>query len=195
MVDNDGRQNGLQEAPTGAQDRSQQAESATARLKATGGEQARKVASAARERVEEQANTLKDEGVDGLRAFSQAVRRAGDELGRSQQPGPVAELVRQAAAGLEDVSESLAGQSTGDMIETLRTFGRRNPAAFVAGSVLAGFALGRFASMPAPARKDRPRTGMSEPASDVGRTAPSQPEPHPAQNTMAQPSAGTLGTF
>jgi hypothetical protein len=55
-----------------------------------------------------------------------------------------ARLVSRAAEGLEDVSRTLADKRPSEMVDGLRDFGRRNPTAFLAGSVLLGVALGRF---------------------------------------------------
>jgi hypothetical protein len=79
-----------------------------------------------------------------LDAFAQAIRRASDELSEKDQT-MAAQLVRQAAGGLESLSRSIGGASMGEMINSVRSIGRRNPTAFIGGAVLAGLALGRFA--------------------------------------------------
>jgi len=53
--------------------------------------------------------------------------------------------VRQAADGLESLSRNLADKEPGDLLNAVRDFGRKNPAAFIGGAVLVGLALGRFA--------------------------------------------------
>ena len=55
-------------------------------------------------------------------------------------------MVSHAASGLESMSRSIQGRSTGDIVGSVRRFGRENPMAFFAGSVLAGLALGRLAA-------------------------------------------------
>lgn len=75
--------------------------------------------------------------------FAGAVRRAGQELEQSDQ-SMGARLVRQAADGLEGFARSVADKRPEELIDAVRDFGRRNPTAFIAGSVLAGVALGRF---------------------------------------------------
>jgi len=75
--------------------------------------------------------------------FANAIRTAGEELSRSDQ-SMAARLVKQAADGLEELSRSVTDKGPGEMVEAVRSFGRRNPTAFIAGSVLVGLALGRF---------------------------------------------------
>src|SRR4051812_1871070 len=75
--------------------------------------------------------------------FANAIRTAGEELSRSDQ-SMAARLVKQAADGLEELSRSVTDKGPGEMVEAVRSFGRNNPTAFIAGSVLVGLALGRF---------------------------------------------------
>lgn len=97
--------------------------------------------------AQERATTEAKKGVETagrtLDAFANAVRKAGDELDQADQ-SPASRLVRQAADGLEGLSRGLAGKEPGELLETVRDFGRRNPIAFIGGAVLVGLALGRF---------------------------------------------------
>lgn len=95
--------------------------------------------------AEGQAEKVKEATASHLDVFADALRIASSELSKNH-PGPTTELISQAASGLEGLSRSLHGRSTREMIETARQFGRDNPVAFLAGSVLAGLALGRFAT-------------------------------------------------
>lgn len=99
----------------------------------------------------EQAEKIKEAAASHLDSFADALRAAGDELEKNQT-GPAAELISHAVSGLENLSRSVHGQSTGQMVDAVRRFGRENPLGFIAGSVLAGFALGRFASAVTPDR-------------------------------------------
>jgi len=121
------------------------------------GEQAKRLAG-------EQAEKVKEATASHLDIFADALRAASNELGKNQG-GPAAEMVSNAAAGLEGLTRSLQGQSTGQMIETVRRFGRENPVGFLAGSVLAGLALGRFAAVAT--------TGSSTPKGTSGGISPS----------------------
>jgi hypothetical protein len=84
-----------------------------------------------------------------LSDFATAVRKAGDELAQADQ-SMAGRAVQQAASGLEQVSRTLADKSPGEMLDTVREFGRTNPVAFIGGALLLGIALGRFARSSAP---------------------------------------------
>lgn len=92
-----------------------------------------------------QADKAKDAATSHLQGFAGALRAASDELSRNNT-GPAAELVSHAASGLETLSRSIDGKSSGEMLDAVRRFGRENPLGFIAGSILAGFAVGRIAS-------------------------------------------------
>lgn len=106
--------------------------------------EAQSFASAAQDRVKMEAQRGTQASAKTLGDFANAVRRAGDELDQSDQ-SPASRLVRQAADGLESLSRNLADKEPGDLLNAVRDFGRRNPAAFVGGAVLVGLAIGRFA--------------------------------------------------
>jgi len=123
-------------------------------------DEARTLGSEAIHAAESQAEKLKESTASHLDAFADALSKASKELGQNQ-PGPAAELVSNAAQGLESLSRSLQGKSTGEMVEAVRRLGRDNPFGFIAGSVLAGFALGRFAAAASP--KSGSTAGASAP--------------------------------
>ena len=85
------------------------------------------------------------------------MKRAGEDLSEHDHT-MAAQVVRQAANGLESLSRSVSGASFEDVVELVRNFGRSNPAAFIGGAVLAGLALGRFAR----ASGHRPSSGFRE---------------------------------
>lgn len=76
--------------------------------------------------------------------FAEVIRRAADDLGERDQ-GFAARMVAQAAEGLQSFSRTIADKRPEEMLHAVRDFGRANPTAFVAGAVLAGLAIGRFA--------------------------------------------------
>ena len=98
------------------------------------------------DRLGAEAESMKEEAVAGLSAFSKALRTASDELS-GKDLGLAGDMVRQAAGGLEGLVRAVDGRSPGEMLEGVRAFGRQNPVGFIAGSVLAGFALGRLAAV------------------------------------------------
>ncbi len=91
-----------------------------------------------------QAGRTQEQTAESLHAFADAVRSAGDQLAQKDQ-GPVARILGEAAAGLENLSTALSRKSLEEMVGDARDFGRRNPGAFMAGSLLVGIALGRLA--------------------------------------------------
>lgn len=105
---------------------------------------ARSLGGEARERATRYAAEQKDAVSSHLDDFAHAIRQASDDLNQRDQT-MAAQFVRQAAGGLESLSRSVSGASFEDMIDSVRRFGRNNPAAFIGGAVLAGLALGRFA--------------------------------------------------
>lgn len=105
---------------------------------------ARQAADSARAAASEQVEQQKAAASESLKAFAQAIHRASDELGQHDQTA-AARLVHEAASGLENLSRSLSQQNLSEMIDSMREFGRRNPAAFAGGAALAGLALGRLA--------------------------------------------------
>jgi hypothetical protein len=135
--------------------------------------EARDLRDQAADRLGAGAESVKEEAVAGLTAFSEALRTASDELS-GEQLGLAGDMVRQAAGGLEGFVRALQGHSPGEMLEGVRAFGRENPVGFIAGSVLAGFALGRVAAV-LPAGADGPSTtrpsDRSAPPAGAGHAA------------------------
>lgn len=107
-------------------------------------EGARNLTDQARERASSFAEDQKGVVTQHLDTFAQAIRQASDDLSRNDQT-MASQLVRQAAGGLESLSRSIHGADFGDMLDSVRRFGRSNPTAFIGGALLAGIALGRFA--------------------------------------------------
>jgi hypothetical protein len=135
--------------------------------------------SAATEKVEQQ----KRAASRSLDAFARAVHRASDELSKEDQTA-AAQLIQQAAGGLESLSRSLSNQSLGDMVASVREFGRRNPAALAGGAALIGLALGRVA-----------RTAADGSNSSGEASSPSQSRAAGAQaaNARTGPARGASG--
>ncbi|WP_309087234.1 hypothetical protein [Phenylobacterium sp.] len=106
-------------------------------------QEAQTFASAAQEKARTEAQRRAETATKTLGDFANAIRRAGDELAEANQ-SPAARLIGQAADGLENLSRNLAGKQPEELLDAVRDFGRRHPAAFIGGAVLAGIALGRF---------------------------------------------------
>ena len=106
-------------------------------------QEAQSFANAAQERARAEAQKRTDTATKTLGDFANAIRRAGEELGASDQT-PAAQLVRQAADGLESLSRNISGKRPEDLLNDVRSFARSHPTAFIGGAVLVGVALGRF---------------------------------------------------
>jgi hypothetical protein len=154
--------------------------------------EAQSFASAAQDRVRAEAQKGTQAGAKTLGDFANAVRRAGDELSQSDQ-SPASRLVQQAAEGLESLSRNLADKDPGDLLNSVRDFGRRNPAAFIGGAVLVGLALGRFA------RASEGGAGKSHLSDeDLGFTESEEPAPGAmvgAEAGIDAPLASNLGAL
>lgn len=124
--------------------RKRQAKAAIGQAGETLKSEAKSFAGVAQDRVRAEAQKGTKAGAKTLGDFAGAVRRAGDELAEADQ-SPASRLVQRAADGLETLSRNLADKDPGDLLNDLRDFGRRNPAAFIGGAMLVGLALGRFA--------------------------------------------------
>jgi hypothetical protein len=133
------------------------------------------------DRLGAEAEGLKGEAAASLTAFSDALKAASNELS-GKKLGFAGDMVQQAADGLESFVRAIEGRSPGEMLEGIRSFGRQNPVGFIAGSVLAGFALGRFAAvLPAGASSgNSSMTGASMTGSSMTGT--------PAKPSMTRPS-------
>lgn len=116
-------------------------------------DQARGLASDTRQQASQKLDQRKQEAAGTIHDFADAIRRAGDELGQRDRSMP-ARLASQAAESLEGISRAVADRSPGEMIDAARDFGRRNPTAMLAGSLLVGFAVGRFLRSTAPSEYD-----------------------------------------
>ncbi|CAN7619294.1 hypothetical protein LJR219_004770 [Phenylobacterium sp. LjRoot219] len=127
------------EAPGGPRSTKEMAATAAETVK----HEAATFAGEAREKVVDKLEQQKQSATQTLGEFANAIRKAGDELD-STDPSMATRLVRQAADGLEGLARSVSDKRPEELLDAVRDFGRRNPTAFIAGSVLAGIAIGRF---------------------------------------------------
>jgi len=98
-----------------------------------------------------------------LLAFSGALRAASEHLANSDQR-TASKFILDAAGGIERMSSSIKDKPFADVLEEVRSFGRDNSGALIAGSVLAGLALGRFVKSSSPntrsTEEDDPSYGL-----------------------------------
>ena len=125
-------------------------------------------ASSVQEKAADKIADRKDTATETLGAFANAIRHAGDELAQQDQ-SLAGRVVKQAADGLEQLSRSVSEKRPEELLGAVRDFGRRNPTAFIAGSVLLGVALGRFAR----SSESRRDSGTVIPSQDFGQSVAS----------------------
>jgi hypothetical protein len=106
------------------------------------GTAARETAGHAAEKVKEQVSAQQDAGADYAQRFAENIRSAAKAF---EQDTPIAARTIEMAAGyVEDAAEKMRNGSINDVIDGVTSFARRQPAAFLGLSVLAGFAVVRF---------------------------------------------------
>lgn len=92
--------------------------------------------------VKSQANDAKDTVADEVGDVATALRRASEEL----RGGSVQErILGQIAGTLADGSDALRDKDLGELIHSANRIARENPALFLGGAALLGFAISRFA--------------------------------------------------
>ncbi len=89
--------------------------------------------------------------VDGI---AHALERTGAQF--SENEPTLAELAQRLAGTVGNLATRLREGSIEDLVEDTRTFARRNPGLFIAGGVVAGFALARFVKASAQRSLDAP---------------------------------------
>jgi hypothetical protein len=112
-----------------------------------------------KDQVVEAADEAKTKGVDQIAGVSRAVRGAADELGRELPQA--ADYIHSVADRLDGASSALRERSIEDLVSTLNSFARRQPAVAFTGSVLAGFGISRFLKSSAPRSNTAVKAGES----------------------------------
>jgi len=103
---------------------------------------------AVQERAEGAVEEGKRMGVEQVDGIARAIHRAASELeGTSPQ---LASIVHDAAGTIDGIARGLRESGPSDMVQGVTDFARRNPLAFFGASVLAGFAIARFARASSP---------------------------------------------
>jgi ElaB/YqjD/DUF883 family membrane-anchored ribosome-binding protein len=150
----------------------------------------------ARERAAQQGENAKNTLADEVSQTAHALETAANEVDeRSFQH----QMFKSASDGLMQVSEQMHGKSVGDMVSSLADFGRRNPAAFLGGAALVGFALARFARASdrqayGQSYPYRPRAGASARPTETPYERPTTATPYEPAPTTPGASAGGTGT-
>ncbi|GBD50216.1 hypothetical protein METY_3429 [Methylopila sp. Yamaguchi] len=135
--------------------------------------------------MKEEAQTFAEEGkvqgAERLKSVADTVDRVADQV--EEQSPAMADWVRKAAGELESVSRRLKDKSIGDLLTMGQDFARREPAAFIAASAVAGFALSRLL-----------KSTSSAPASSITPVGATSPTPPPlAPRAAPAPVATSVG--
>jgi hypothetical protein len=110
-------------------------------------------ASEASEVISDKAEEAQRDIGSSLAALGGALRAASDHLANNDERN-ASKFALDAAGGLERLSSSLKQKPFGQVLEDVQSFGRQNPGVLLAGSVLAGLALGRFIKASPPAEPE-----------------------------------------
>jgi hypothetical protein len=145
----------LEKDAVAAADSAKQAAEAAKQKAGELGQQAKQAASGAVKDAKQQARGFadeqKDQAASQVDGVAQALRSAAGSLD-DQDQSAVAGYARQAASGLDRVSDALSNRSLDDLVETVEDFAKRQPVAFIGGAALAGFVMARFAKSSAERR-------------------------------------------
>jgi hypothetical protein len=117
------------------------------------------MASGATEKLMNTAEQQKRAGADYMSGVADSVRRAAGEF--DEQLPQAARYIRRAADQMEEMSDSFRRREMRQMLSDVQSFARRQPAAFLGVSLLAGFAAMRFLKSSSPAASSG-RYGGSE---------------------------------
>jgi hypothetical protein len=122
---------------------------------------AEEAAEEARRAAAAYAAEAKRTAVTTIEDYAAAIRKASEELGTRNHPFG-ANLTGGAADNLEHVAHDVETTTMADFADSVHRFARRNPAALLVGSVLAGVALGRFAKASSDRVREEERRGGAE---------------------------------
>jgi hypothetical protein len=108
------------------------------------------------------AEQQKSAAAEQIEDVGKAVESAAEAIERGiPQAGP---LVRQAASTIRDASSALRDRNVEELMDIARDFARRNPVAFLGGTLLTGIALARFLKSSADRREAARSQGARLPA-------------------------------
>jgi uncharacterized protein YjbJ (UPF0337 family) len=136
-------------------------------------DQARGLLDETKTQVQDQSRTQRDRLVETLRTFSDDLDGMAE-----QRDGMASGAAREVANRARSLSQQLDGREPTELLDDLRSFARRRPGMFLAGSLIAGVVAGRFlrgsrdaaqggstngADYDATVTQDRPVTPVTDP--------------------------------
>ncbi|MGR3479522.1 hypothetical protein [Salipiger marinus] len=150
------------------------------RLRDDAARKAQSLQADATEQVRDRAEHVKDSVAEDVSSVGDALRTASGEL---RKGSPQAQIFGSLAEQLAGFSDALRGRDVTEIVGEVSAFGRRNPAAFLGGAALLGFAAVRMVRASAPEA-----TSEAIGSAPMDRPAPSDPLATPAvQSTPATP--------
>lgn len=105
-------------------------------------EGAKEAAASAGEKLRSAVEQQKNVGAEYVSGVAGAIRQAAE--GFDDQLPQAAGYIRQAAEQVESLSDALQRRDLNELVDSLQTFARRQPTAFLGATFLAGFAAMRF---------------------------------------------------
>jgi len=103
---------------------------------------AREAASQATDKIKETVSEQKGAGAEYVGGLAEAMRRASREFDKEL---PIAgKYIRKAAGQVENVADSIRTGDLNDLIDSAKSFARKQPVAFLGLATLAGFVAVRF---------------------------------------------------
>ncbi len=129
-----------------------------------------------------QASTQRDKAVQGLRSLATQLRSMAEG---GEQSGTATQLAQRGSQTSEQAAKFLAEREPSELVEEVRSFARRRPAAFLLGATIAGVVAGRLTrGMRSASSEDAQATPHLEPASHRGAAAGS-PTRLPAETGLS----------
>jgi hypothetical protein len=133
---------GLDKESSGLEGAKEQAKDQLSDLAQTAKQQAAAAAEPIKENARDIAEQQKQRHAGKIDNVAQAVHGAADDLG--QEMPQTARYIHSGAEQLERASRLLRENSVDDLVQMANRLAHDRPLAFIGGSMIAGFALGRF---------------------------------------------------
>lgn len=166
-------------------------ESDADKLKREAGQLTREGAQAARDRAE----SGKERAAEELDSLSEAVDRAASAFSEEDREG-LANYMRSASEQMSSLSRRLHERSIDELTEDAKRLARRNPAAFMLGSIALGFGLSRFLKASPPGQRREEELSSQASASypgAYGASPSARPRSQPAPGASSYQSPGGPG--
>lgn len=136
--------------PNSSESKAEQAKGQAQHVASVAGDEAKSVTSDVRQQarglvdetktqVEDQSRQQRDRLVTTVRSFSDDLEEMSNE-----RSGMASDVMREVAQRARSIGDSLDGREPAELLDDLRSFARRRPGMFLAGSLVAGVLVGRI---------------------------------------------------